>query len=436
MSGGSGRNQRARALRVPRLDPAASLDISGDGHAPPALTRSREHEQWPPDGTFQMTELQARYRPVGNSLRSLIASMNARAAVVRPWAIILCRFADQAPNTIVETPIEAFLREAFAPGTGGLVEYWRDASLGNIDLTGSRVFGWTRVALRRDQAGGWSGTNPPGPGRVGLIDAAIKAIQRDGGDPLTGFHSQISIYLENWAIDGAPPGADSGTPGWQQYWIDGSAESAKLGARANLTPPFNGDITAHEMGHSFGMNHDADVTGDTNYHDPACIMSQNGSFLQPPWGRAFGPAICLPHLILSGWMYQRRMLVDSGSWALRSEGIELQLAPITEPGAHAHLGASLTNPDRDPGWAYLLEFVTATGWNKGVAGMPYLMIRRIMSKTDLGEQPNAVCLHAIYVEPSGAPTTYTEPSGNTTFTVSLTDLRGPIVKVHARKAIS
>lgn len=44
-------------------------------------------------------------------------------------------------------------------------------------------------------------------------------------------------------------------------------------------------------------------------------------------------------------------------------------------------------------------------------------------------------LHAIYVEPSGAPTTYTEPSGNTTFTVSLTDLRGPIVNVRARKAM-
>ncbi len=392
-----------------------------------AVERAREHEQFPPHGAVQMTALQGHFRPAdGNSsLRALIATMNTRAAAPRTYAVILCRFADDAPNTVVEAPVEAFFREAFTPGTGGFVEYWRDASLGSIDITGSRVFGWTKVDLRRDQAG-----SPTG--RLQLTDAAIRGVQAAGGDPITGFHTQLSIYLHNWTKDGAPPGSTWQTPGWYPFWIDGGTDM--VSHKISLTPPFDGTITAHEMGHSLGMDHDADATGDTNYHDPTCIMSQNGAFIQQPWGVNFGPALCLPHLLLQGWMYKRRMLDDGGAWAARAEGIAFRLAPNIEPGAHAYLGASLNNPDRDPNWAYLLEFVTAKGWNRNVAGMPYVMIRRVTPQTDLGATPDAMYLNAMYVDPSGSATKYTEPSGNTTFTISLTDQPGPVVAVHAKKA--
>ena len=43
-----------------------------------------------------------------------------------PWAVILCRFKGSAPNPALEDPIAKFYREAFTPGSGGLVEYWRD----------------------------------------------------------------------------------------------------------------------------------------------------------------------------------------------------------------------------------------------------------------------------------------------------------------------
>ena len=403
-----------------------------------AVERARENEQYPPDGMVRMTALQAHFRPAdrNSSLRALIAAMNARAAVPRPYAVILCRFADDAPNTAVEAPVEAFFREAFTPGTGGFVEYWRDASLGSIDITGSRVFGWTKVHLRRDQAG-----SPTG--RLQLTDAAISAVRAARDDPITGFHTQLSIYLHNWTKDGVPLGTTLDTSGWFPFWIDGGTDMPSR--KISLTPPydggytvgrFDGTITAHEMGHSLGMNHDADVSGDTHYHDPACIMSQNGAFVQQPWGVNFGPALCLPHLLLQGWMYQRRMLVDGGAWTEQPDGIAFRLAPNTEPGAHAYLGASLNNSDKDPNWAYLLEFVTATGWNRNVAGMPYVMIRRVTPRTDLGATPDAMYLNAMHVDPSGSATTYTEPSGNTTFTVSLTDQPGPVVAVHAKKVTS
>jgi hypothetical protein len=392
-----------------------------------AVERAREHEHYPPDGPVRMTALQARFRPAdgSRSLRALLAAMNARAATRRPFAVILCRFADDAPDTVAEAPVETFFRQAFTAGSGGFVEYWRDASLGAIDVSGSRVFGWTTVDLRRDQAGSPNG-------RLALTEAAIRGVQAAGGDPLTGFHTQMSIYRRNWTKDGAPPNASWKTPGWSAFWIDGGTDGRSR--KINLTPPFEGTATAHEMGHSLGMDHDADATGDTKYHDPACVMSQNGAFTQAPWGVNFGPALCLPHLLLQGWMYQRRMFVDTGAWAAQAEGVTFRLAPNTEPGAHAYLGASLNNPDRDPAWAYLLELVTATGWNRGVAGMPYVMIRRIAAQTDLGATPDAMYLGPVYVDPSGAATTYTEPTGNTTFTVTLTDQTGPVVSVRAKKA--
>jgi hypothetical protein len=377
-----------------------------------AVTRAREDEHVPADGEVSVRQLQQHFQPPAQrgSLRALINAMRTRTATKRPFAVILCRFKGDGIHPD-EGKWAKFFKEAFTPGTGGLVEYWRDASLGKIDVAGTRVFGWMVVDVTREEAG-----YPPTT-RGQLTAAAIRAVQEKKGDPITGFFNVISIYMYRKTVAGKT--------------IDGSEETAT--GRVNLTAPFDGEVTAHEMGHSLGMEHDADVTGDTYYHDECCIMSQSGPFVQPPWDVIFGPAICLPHLLLQGWMYKRRMLVDGGAWATQANGITLQLAPNSEPAARAFLGASLAIPGSSPAWAYLLEVVTATGWNRGIPGMPYVMVRRISSQTDLKPKVTAMYLKKIHVDQSGAPTSYTDPSANTTFTVSLASARGPIVTVHAKK---
>lgn len=99
----------------------------------------------------------------------------------RPWAIILCRFKGLAPDPALEDPIKKFYNEAFSPGSGGLIEYWRDVSLGAIDIRGSKVFDWVELEITRAEAGG------PGAGRLRLTNYAISAAQRKGLDPITGF---------------------------------------------------------------------------------------------------------------------------------------------------------------------------------------------------------------------------------------------------------
>ena len=289
--------------------------------------------------------------------------------------------------------------------------------MGSVDVTGSRVFDWVEVDLKRSDSGGIS--------RSVLIDAAIRAAQSRGDDPLTGFHSQISVYTYNFSKDGAPPGADWSDPVWGPFWIDGSADGR---GKVNLTPPFDGNITAHEMGHGFGMQHDVGpgLTTASDYSDPACIMSQNGPFLQPPWNVAFGPAICLPHLVLQGWFPASRLFVDDGQW-IRNGGTTIPLAPITAPQARANLGIRLRNIRADPQWDYYLEFCNPTGWNRGVPGSPYLLVRRLVDIP--GGQTAAYLMAIAFNQTAGSGATAVEPSGNVRFTVEVTRLPGPIIKV-------
>ncbi len=350
-----------------------------------------------------------------------------QVALYRPWAIILCRFKGSRPNPALEQPIENFYRRAFTPGTGGLVEYWRHVSLGKVDITGSRVFGWVEVEIPRDKAGGTPGSVPPGPGRSGLIDYAIGAVKRSyGNNALNGYQGPIAVYTQNWARDGAPAGADWRTPGWFQYWIDGSADGS---GRVCVTPPHDGNITAHEMGHVLGMNHDVGPDLNADYMDPCCIMSQNNSFTHPVWMRAFGPAVCLPHLVQRDWMYKRRMYYDAGGWLSRPDGITLPLAPIGRPSARANLGIKLAFTRAGEAWDYYLEYVEPTAWNQGI-GKSFLVIRRMAPK--YGGTPAFLGMIEVPLPP-GRTAEYLEPSGNVRFRVELMTLPGPILKVNAKK---
>ena len=365
---------------------------------------------------------QFRSEPRG-STRALILKMFEGVGAKKPWAVILCRFKGAAPHAL-EPSTEALYRRLFEPGSGGLVEYWRDVSLGAIDITGSRVFGWVEVEIPREKAGGWAGSDPVGPGRSGLSDAAIQAVLRDGADRLDGFFSQIAVYNENWSADDVPVAQ---RVAGSSFWIDGSADAR---GKVTLTPTHASDIIAHEMGHAFGMRHDANADATKFYADPCCVMSQTALFRPPGWDSLFASAICLSHLIQQDWMYHHRVLRDDGAWMSEPDGTTVVLAPINDPGANANLGIALAV--RSPGdeWDYHLEYARPTGWNGGLAG-DFLFIRRIRP-TPIGL--TSAILGSIAVPPvPGDRAQFVEPSGNTTFEVERFAASGRTVKVNARK---
>jgi len=383
-----------------------------------AVERVRNDGQLPVTGAVSAADLHNRFSPVvRGSLRGVQARMFQEAAK-RPWAVILCRFKGEAAQPARDNPVEQFYRGAFEPGTGGLVEYWRDASLGKIDVTGSKVFGWLEVDIQRSKANTESGNN-----RSTLVDAAISAARRAGHDPVTGFHSQLSVYMENWSIGNVPPGLDWSDPVWGKYWIDGSADGR---GKVSLTPPHDGNVVAHEMGHSFGLTHDIGADLITEYLDPCCIMSQNNAFLQPPWMLAFGPAICVPHLARAGWMYPRRLYVDNGGWMGQPGGIFVPLASLDDPGARANLGIKLKFDRPTLAWDYYVQYVRPADWNRGIV-TPQVFIRRM---APYGNTQTPAHLGTIAVPADmGTVAKFVEPSGNVVFSVQRFDQAGRVLKI-------
>lgn len=390
-----------------------------------AVERARENGLIPRSGAISVVSLLRQFRPVPKgSVKALILAMFARAAKPMPWAVILCRFKGETPNPAVEKPIEDLYRGIFTPGTGGLHEYWRDASLGAIAITGSKVFGWLEIDIKRADAGIGSGTT-----RSTLVDAAIKAATKNDSNALNGFFSQIAVLTQNWAKDGAPPGADWRTPEWSKFWIDGSADGR---GKVTLTPPHDGNITAHEMGHGFGMQHDVSADFQTHYADPCCIMSQQNPFFDPIWKVNFGPAVCVPHLIQRNWMYANRVFQSSTDWI--SRGVTATLAPIDEPGSRANLVITLPfTKNSTTRWDYYIQYVRPTNWNQGI-GAPMVFIRRIGPGINIG--PTPAILGSISVPDTvGAKAGFVEPSGNIEFEVERLDPEGRIVQVHAARSL-
>ena len=143
---------------------------------------------------------------------------------------------------------------------------------------------------------------------------------------------------------------------------------------------------------------------------------------------AFGPALCLPHLVEQSWLAAGRLYVDDGAWM--SVGATIPLAPVNRVGARANLGIRLRNVRADPAWDYYLEYCYPDGWDQGVPGAPYLLVRRIVDIPGTGRRPAyLMALHFDQVAGGGA--TAVEPSGNVRFTVEVTRLPGPILRVIA-----
>jgi hypothetical protein len=391
-----------------------------------AVERQRTIGTLPLHGDIGLNDLFQRFGPIpGNSTRALLAAMSARAATRRPWAVILCRFKDEAGHPDPrEAAIERFYRDAFRRGSGGLQEYWRDASLGAIAIDGSDVFGWVDVDLTRAQAGG--------KGRVFLCDLAVQCALRAGHPADSGFFGHIAVYIHNWSDDdpARPPGWPTWQPDdplkpWWGSWIDGSAQDGRI----TLTPPHDGDITAHEMGHVLGMNHDVSADLKLHYADPCCVMSQKSASAPPGWSVNFGPALCLPHLVQQGWMYPQRLQEDT-AWQRSSVAVGFPLAALVDPGADAPLGLKLHFSDHGSSWDYHVEYVRPTDWNRGI-GVDTVFVRRI-ARADVGDTPSFL---GKLVVPSvfGSEASFVEPIGNVSFRVRHLDQDGRRVMVTVLK---
>ena len=278
------------------------------------------------------------------------------------WLVMLCRFKGDNNDY---PDVESYFKEIFTPGSGGLVEYWHDVSLGALDISRSRVVGWIELEIERKDACKYKRDQLVGKAMLSCIKKGISFKHID---------SYIAVFTHNFSVDGAPAGADYHDPVWGEYWIDGSCKGKFISAPPHI---YHGTTVAHEMGHTIGLKHDLKPNMQEGYGDPYCLMSADHvfNFKITKWNKYFGPGLSFPQLMLKGWMFERRIYNLDRYWTENSKKVSCTLAPLFDRRLNAYLG--MTVPvDTSNSWCYYLEYVTPVNWNKGFDAK-YLIIRRM-----------------------------------------------------------
>lgn len=252
-------------------------------------------------------------------------------------AVILAKFRDKP----LETRPPSYYRDYYTRfGTGGQADYWRDVTLGAIDLSQSEVFGWYTMTHDSSEV---KNLVFPG-GRASLV--------RWGKEAATAAGVQLSkfdavLVVQNWGVDhGAAAGG--------VVIVDQNREL--------IEPTF----VSHEMGHLFGLPHSFGepgispcISGSGEYCDAWDIMSAMNVFsytgtFQEVDGRS-GPGLNVFGIKALGGLPAPRMRT------IRSNAVAetIELAPLNQPLQQGAIYAVSIPP-------YTIEYRHKAGWDRGL----------------------------------------------------------------------
>ncbi len=179
----------------------------------------------------------------------------------QPVATILCRFADSTgapPHN--KGWFEKLVGDGVDPTEPSIDHFWHEVSFGNMDLVGSRAFGWYK--LPEPQSSYFTAAGKADLGK--LADHCTQA-----ADKVVSFPHYTTINL---MFDRSLGGTAWG--GWQPLTRDGQT---KTYGTTWMSPWGYGTqgILAHEMGHSYGLPHSSGPYGST-YDSWWDVMSSAG----------------------------------------------------------------------------------------------------------------------------------------------------------------
>ena len=274
------------------------------------------------------------------------------------WAILKCKFADDASGT---PPDEIYERLFTGAGTGSfnMVDYFRDMSHGQLDLSRSQVFGWFTLSLRMTDFAGNVDNSALRPGQVnrfGLF-AACRSAAESAGVPLSDF-SGIVVSMNR----GRPSAV--GTDG-VDLW--GAAGGMAFCDRYSLMP----SLLGQEMGHGYGLNHSRRAGSVMDYQDPWDTMSTAAAYMQPHTEFTnIGPGLSAANMRSRGWLDEGRV------WRAGPFDVDqiVRLRPLHRYTLSGFLTADIPDPEI-PNGRWLLEFRNKQGWDGGVPTSAVLIHR-------------------------------------------------------------
>jgi hypothetical protein len=255
-----------------------------------------------------------------------------------PWAILLCKFNDDATEPNPRAFYEKLFTTAGA-GSRNMAQWFADNSHGAIDVSGSRVFGWYTLNKKRSE---YLGSGPNWQGRQDLVNWARQAAA-DAKDDLSPFFGVVVVMNVLTDLFGG---------GGQQAVCDpGSMEPSVLG---------------QEMGHGYGLSHSRVDGSEDDYRDPWDVMSTwNSCFMaSDPNYTLIGPGMNAANMRGRGWLDETRVWSDADVTFDQT----VVLRPLHRRDLSGWLAADL------PG-GYLVEFRMNEGWDAAIP-RPAVLVHR------------------------------------------------------------
>lgn len=251
-----------------------------------------------------------------------------------PYVTILVRFADS--TSVMPNP-RSYYDTLMGNDFGGMQDYWREISYGNISLAGSIVVGWYDLPHPKSYYLSSDGTQPD---LDKLTQDATSVADADVYFP--NFYGVNILFNEN--VPGASWGGGGG------FDRDGVAR----GYGMTWVQPWghNTGVMGHEMGHSLGMGHVAGYSWDGE-------NSTNGYYVHKT---AY-------HKLDSGWIPPaRQYVVEPGS----TQTIELERIALPQSASN-YLVAKI--PSSLGGVYFTVEARRRVGWDQGLPGEGIVIYR-------------------------------------------------------------
>lgn len=285
-----------------------------------------------------------------------------------PWAVLRCKFKDNDSEPYDRQHYDDLFTSS-GVGKLNLVDFFADMSHGQLDLSGSRVFGWYTLDMNRSAylAGLVPGLTKEEidavitKARNDLITLARQAASADlvKNGP---FFSVVVCMNVPTDLFGGGTGAvcDDGR------WPENSAGPGM----SSMSP----SLLGQEMGHVYGLAHSRADGSTADYMDPWDVMSNAARFMSPhpnftdldkrarPIFR-LGPGLNAANMAGRGWLDESRV------WSTHNESFDtiVTLRPLHRRDLPGFLAARFGK--------FLVEFRIQENWDAGLEQAAVLIHR-------------------------------------------------------------
>lgn len=282
-----------------------------------------------------------------------------------PWAVLLCKFKDDASEPYGRQRYEDLFTSS-GVGKLNMVDFFRDMSHGQLDLSGSHVFGWYTLDMNRLAylAGLVPGLTKEEIGAVivkarGDLIASARQVASADLTKNGPFFSVVVCMNVPTDLFGGAAGAVCDDGRWP---TDGTGADTVATGMSSMSP----SLLGQEMGHVYGLAHSRADGSTADYMDPWDVMSNAARFMSPHPNftdldvRArsvfrLGPGLNAANMAGRGWLDESRVWSKSND---ESFDRVVTLRPLHRRDLSGYLAARLGK--------YLVEFRIKEGWDAAI----------------------------------------------------------------------